>query len=70
MIWLKEHREQIKKENSHLNMCGIAKRGGELWRTMNDKTEWVKKSVESKDRYKSLMKVFRADQKLDKRPAK
>lgn len=70
MIWLNEHREQIKKEDPNLTMCGVSKRGGELWRTIKDKTEWINKSVTHRQRYKVLMKKFRTNQKLNKRQVK
>lgn len=38
MLWLNEHREQIKKENPGSKVTDIAKRGGELWRAIKDKT--------------------------------
>lgn len=38
MIWLNDHRESIKKENPGIKVTEIAKRGGELWRALKDKT--------------------------------
>lgn len=38
MLWLNEHREQLKKENPGSKVTEIAKRGGELWRAIKDKT--------------------------------
>lgn len=38
MIWLNENREAIKKENPGAKVTEIAKRGGELWRGLTDKT--------------------------------
>lgn len=38
MLWLNENREQIKKENPGSKVTDIAKRGGELWRGLKDKT--------------------------------
>lgn len=38
MIWLNDHREQIKKENPGIKVTEIAKRGGELWRALKDKS--------------------------------
>lgn len=38
MLWLGEHREQIKRENPNYKVTEIAKRGGELWRGLPDKT--------------------------------
>lgn len=38
MLWLNEHREEIKKENPGIKVTEIAKRGGELWRGLTDKS--------------------------------
>jgi len=61
MIWLNDHREQIKKENPGIKVTEIAKRGGELWRALKDKSEWDQKAAEAKDRYTKLIKEFEAN---------
>jgi HMG (high mobility group) box len=38
MLWLNHAREGIKKENPGIKVTEIAKKGGELWRGMKDKT--------------------------------
>lgn len=38
MLWLNSAREQIKSENPGLKVTDIAKKGGEMWRAMKDKT--------------------------------
>lgn len=38
MLWLNSAREQIKKENPGIKVTEIAKKGGELWRGMKDKS--------------------------------
>lgn len=38
MIWLNETREEIKKDNPGITVTEIAKKGGELWREMKDKS--------------------------------
>lgn len=38
MLWLNENREAIKKENPGIKVTEIAKRGGELWRGLTDKS--------------------------------
>lgn len=43
MLWLNENRESIKKENPGSKVTDIAKRGGELWRGLKDKTVSKKK---------------------------
>lgn len=38
MIFLNGQREQIKRENPGIKITEIAKRGGELWRALEDKS--------------------------------
>lgn len=38
MIWLNENREAIKAENPGIKVTEVAKRGGELWRGLTDKS--------------------------------
>lgn len=38
MIWLNDQRESIKKENPGIKVTEIAKKGGELWRNLKDKS--------------------------------
>lgn len=61
MIWLNEHREEIKAENPGAKVTEIAKRGGELWRELKDKTVWDQKAVEAKERYGKLLREFEAN---------
>lgn len=58
MLWLNQAREQIKKENPDFKVTEIAKKGGELWRGMKDKTEWEAKAVKMKEEYEKAMKEF------------
>ncbi|CAO1424893.1 unnamed protein product [Diamesa hyperborea] len=51
MIWLNDARESIKKENPEFKVTDVAKKGGELWRNMNDKTMWEAKAVIAKQNY-------------------
>lgn len=38
MLWLNSAREQIKADNPGLRVTEIAKKGGEIWRSMKDKS--------------------------------
>lgn len=38
MIWLNETRKKIIEENPGIKITEIAKKGGELWREMKDKS--------------------------------
>lgn len=58
MLWLNSAREGIKKENPGIKVTEIAKKGGELWRGMKDKTEWEHKAVEMKEKYNKAVQEF------------
>lgn len=38
MIWMNETREEIKADNPGIKVTDIAKRAGELWKELKDKT--------------------------------
>lgn len=38
MLWLGEKREQIKRENPGIKVTEVAKKGGEMWRALKDKS--------------------------------
>ncbi|CAG9808546.1 unnamed protein product [Chironomus riparius] len=58
MIWLNSARESIKRENPDFKVTEVAKKGGELWRGMKDKSEWEAKAVKMKEEYEKAMKEF------------
>lgn len=58
MLWLNSARGDIKKENPDFKVTEIAKKGGELWRGMKDKTEWEAKAAKMKEEYEKAMKEF------------
>jgi high mobility group protein B2 len=58
MLWLNQAREAIKKENPEFKVTEVAKKGGELWRGMKDKSEWEAKAVKMKEEYEKQMKEF------------
>ncbi|KAM7343601.1 HMG protein Z isoform 1-T2 [Cochliomyia hominivorax] len=61
MLWLNEHREQLKKENPGSKVTEIAKRGGELWRAIKDKSEWEQKAIKMKEEYNKAVKEYEAN---------
>lgn len=61
MLWLNETRESIKKEAPGMKVTEIAKRGGELWRAMKDKSEWEAKAARMKDEYTKAVKEYEAN---------
>ncbi|KAF5287802.1 hypothetical protein FQR65_LT12170 [Abscondita terminalis] len=60
MLWLNEHREKIKSENPGIKVTEIAKKAGEMWKELKDKTEWEKKAAAAKVEYEKAMKEWRA----------
>lgn len=38
MIWMNESREQIKADNPGIKVTEIAKKAGEMWRELTDKS--------------------------------
>jgi len=61
MLWLNDNREQIKRDNPGIKVTEVAKRGGELWRGLKDKSKWEQKAVEAKDKYTKLVKEYEAN---------
>nr|3NM9_A Chain A, High mobility group protein D [Drosophila melanogaster]3NM9_D Chain D, High mobility group protein D [Drosophila melanogaster]3NM9_G Chain G, High mobility group protein D [Drosophila melanogaster]3NM9_J Chain J, High mobility group protein D [Drosophila melanogaster]3NM9_M Chain M, High mobility group protein D [Drosophila melanogaster]3NM9_P Chain P, High mobility group protein D [Drosophila melanogaster] len=60
-LWLNSARESIKRENPGIKVTEVAKRGGELWRAMKDKSEWEAKAAKAKDDYDRAVKEFEAN---------
>lgn len=61
MLWLSSAREGIKKENPGIKVTEIAKKGGELWRAMKDKSEWEAKAAQAKEDYEDAVKDYEAN---------
>ncbi|KAI9582858.1 high mobility group protein D [Glossina fuscipes] len=61
MLWLSSAREQIKRENPGIRVTEIAKKGGEIWRSMKDKSEWEAKAAKAKEDYEDAVKEFEAN---------
>lgn len=59
MLWLNETREQIKRENPNISVTEIAKKGGEMWRELKDKSIWEEKAAKDKERYQAEMKNYK-----------
>ncbi|XP_065090605.1 FACT complex subunit Ssrp1 [Ochlerotatus camptorhynchus] len=60
MIWLNATRESIKKETPGISVTEIAKKGGEMWKEMKDKSEWESRAAKAKEEYVEAMKVYKA----------
>nr|XP_033321346.1 FACT complex subunit Ssrp1 [Megalopta genalis] len=58
MIWLNSAREKIKADNPGIAVTEIAKKGGEMWRELKDKSEWEEKAAKAKKEYAASMKEY------------
>lgn len=58
MLWLNEARVGIKKENPDFKVTEVAKKGGELWRGLKDKTEWEAKAATAKQNYIKALQEY------------
>ncbi|XP_022116926.1 high mobility group protein D isoform X2 [Pieris rapae] len=61
MLWLNSAREQIKADNPGLKVTEIAKKGGEIWRAMKDKSEWEEKAAQAKEQYTKDLESYNAN---------
>lgn len=59
MLWLNNEREQIKRDNPGISVTDIAKKGGELWKVLKDKSVWEEKAAKDKERYANEMKTYK-----------
>ncbi|OWR42984.1 FACT complex subunit Ssrp1 like protein [Danaus plexippus plexippus] len=59
MLWLSEHRKGIIDDNPGIKVTEIAKKGGELWRDLKDKTQWEEKANKAKEEYNQAMKKYK-----------
>lgn len=60
MVWMNENREEIKKDNPGIKITEIAKKAGEIWGTLTDKTKWEEKAGKDKERYTKEMEEYKA----------
>ncbi|CAK1580480.1 unnamed protein product [Parnassius mnemosyne] len=61
MLWLNSAREQIKADNPGLKVTEIAKKGGEIWRSMTDKSVWEEKAAKAKEQYTKDLESYNAN---------
>ncbi|XP_063364421.1 high mobility group protein D-like [Cydia amplana] len=61
MLWLNSARESIKSENPGLKVTEIAKKGGEIWRGMKDKSVWEEKAAKAKEQYTKDLESYNAN---------
>ncbi|KAJ0176497.1 hypothetical protein K1T71_007676 [Dendrolimus kikuchii] len=61
MLWLNSAREKIKAENPGLKVTEIAKKGGEIWKSMEDKSVWEEKATKAKEQYAKDLESYNAN---------
>ncbi|EDW10013.1 FACT complex subunit Ssrp1 [Drosophila mojavensis] len=59
MLWLSETREQIKRDNPGIKVTEIAKKGGEMWKELKDKSKWEELASKDKQRYQDAMRNYK-----------
>ncbi|XP_055535589.1 FACT complex subunit Ssrp1 [Wyeomyia smithii] len=60
MMWLNATRDKIRKDNPGISITEIAKKGGEMWKELKDKTEWEQKAAKAKEEYSEALKAYKA----------
>lgn len=60
MLYLNSMREEIKSKNPDIKVTEIAKKGGEMWKELKDKSKWEKKAGELKEQYNKAMEEYKA----------
>lgn len=61
MLFLNSKREEIKAENPDIKVTEIAKKGGEMWKELKDKSKWEEKTKKLKEEYQEAMKNYNAN---------
>ncbi|XP_034651407.1 FACT complex subunit Ssrp1 [Drosophila subobscura] len=60
MLWLNDTRESIKRENPGIKVTEIAKKGGEMWKELKDKSKWEEAANKDKLRYQEEMRNYKS----------
>nr|SVE73448.1 EOG090X02Z1 [Daphnia atkinsoni] len=60
MLWLNDTREQIKTDNPGISVTDLLRKGGELWKKVEDRSVWEAKAKEAKETYEKAMKEYTA----------
>nr|CAG4640707.1 EOG090X02Z1 [Eulimnadia texana] len=75
-LWLNSNRDKIKAENPGISITELTKKAGELWKKLEDKSQWEAKAAKEKEAYEKAMKEYKAsggasnDKEKDKGSAK
>ncbi len=68
MIWLNEHREEIKEKYPGIAVTEVSKKAGEMWNKLEDKEEWKEKATELKAVYTEQMEEYKQKLKDEGEP--
>lgn len=60
LLWLNSARAQIKADHPGLKVTEVAKKAGELWRAMEDKSTWEQRAAAAKEQYTLDLEAFNA----------
>lgn len=60
LLWLNSARAQIKADHPGLKVTEVAKKAGELWRAMEDKSTWEQRAAAAKEQYTQDLEAFNA----------
>lgn len=61
LMWLNSARQKIKADFPGLKVTEVAKKGGEMWRGMEDKSEWEAMAAKAKEQYTKDLESFNAN---------
>lgn len=61
LLWLNSERAKIKADHPGLKVTEVAKKAGELWRSMDDKSTWEEKAAVAKEQYARDLENFNAN---------
>lgn len=61
LLWFNASREEMKRDNPELSITDLSKKAGELWKELEDKTEWNEKAAVAKKQYEKAMEEYRAE---------
>lgn len=61
LLWLNSERGKIKADHPGLKVTEVAKKAGEIWRSMDDKTTWEEKAAVAKEQYARDLECFNAN---------
>ncbi|XP_071946371.1 FACT complex subunit SSRP1-like isoform X2 [Antedon mediterranea] len=61
MLWLGEHREQIKSEYPGISITDVSKKAGVMWGKLDDKSKWNKMYLGEKEKYEEAMEIYKKE---------